>query len=143
MLVALDTSKGQNPPPAFFEWDLTPHGVALRTLPVPLDLRGASWKQLHGLLRASKAEMRQSAKDEQQTAKVRQVVDVVNQLTAAGEQPTAKKVSTALGRNPGWAAPYLTLGAEQGDLMRCQEPVPRTSGLQAVFRPRDWLGAKS
>lgn len=138
MLVALDTSKGQNPPPAFFEWDLTPHGVALRTLPVPLDLRGASWKQLHGLLRASKAEMRQSAKDEKQSVKVSQVVEIVARLSREGRQPTVKQVSLAAGRGPSWALPYLEQAVDQGELARREEKVPRTKGLHVVFRPLDY-----
>lgn len=132
--ITLDTSKAANPPPVFLAWDRTPYGPALHVLPVPHHLRGASWRVLHGMIRGQRLEARQARKDEAQTAKVSQVVDLVRMLEAEGKQPTARAVSTAAGRGAAWAAPYLTLAVLDGALRVQAEKVPRTRGETDVYR---------
>lgn len=135
--ITLDTSKAANPSPFFLAWNRTPYGPALSILPVPHHLRGASWRTLQGMLRGKRAEARQQRRDAATEAKVAQVVEVVRKLEAEGKQPTARAVSTAAGKGAGWAAPYLALAVDEGELVARPEKVPRAQGMPDVYRTAD------
>lgn len=134
-LVPLDTSKAIDPPPVFFQWQGTPYGAALATVPVPPSLEGARWRKLRQLMQGQRSDQRQAARDDAQMAKVREAVAAVRVLCDAGKQATAKQVSIVAGHNPGWAAPYLELAQREG-LLTCQmERVARAKNPALVYRP--------
>jgi hypothetical protein len=81
-----------------------------------------------------RAEAKADKKAEQGQANVRLCVRLVHELAEKGEQPTARRVATAAGRNPGWAKPYLDAAVEEGEIVRLVEAVPR-NGLGDVYRP--------
>lgn len=137
--ITLDTSKAANPPPIFLSWHRTPYGPSLRLLPMPHNLRGASWKALHRMIRGQRAEARQQRRDAAKDAKITQVVEIVRKLEAEGKHPTVRAVSIAAGMNPAWASPYLTVAVEDGELVRQKEKVPRTAGKTDVYRVADSL----
>ncbi|WP_228482121.1 AAA family ATPase [Lysobacter sp. H21R4] len=132
--ITLDTSKAANPPPIFLLWTRTPYGPALRVHPAPDNLRGASWRVLHGMLMGKRAEARQNRRDAATEAKVEQVIEVVRKLEAEGRQPTARAVSTAAGKGADWAAKYLALAVDEGVLLSQPEKVPRAAGKPDVYR---------
>jgi hypothetical protein len=65
---------------------------------------------------------------------VRLCVEIVHRVAEKGDQPTARRVATEAGRNPGWAKPYLEAAVELGQIVRMVEAVPR-NGLGDVYRP--------
>ena len=132
--ITLDTSKAANPPPIFLLWHRTPYGPALRVYPVPPELRGASWRALHGMVMGQRADVRQQRRDAATDAKVAQVIEVVRKLEGEGKQPTARAVSTAAGKGADWSARYLALAVDEGTLTRNPEKVPRAAGKPDVYR---------
>jgi hypothetical protein len=134
-LICLNSSKGMDPPPVFFRWDITEdYGPRLVEVKPPERVAGKSWKAVKAMLAGVRAEAKADKKAEQGQANVRLCVRLVHELAEKGEQPTVKRVSTAAGRNPGWAKPYLEAAAEDGSIVRVVEEVPR-NGLRDVFRP--------
>ncbi|WP_198032497.1 AAA family ATPase [Aerolutibacter daejeonensis] len=137
VLVPLDSSKGMDPAPVFFTWHHTECGPALSVTPVPAQIAGARWRKLRQMVLAARADSRKTAKDEVTTGKVTQVVGLVARLEKGGRQPTVRAVSTEAGRGANWAAPYLALAVDAGDLRCVEEQVPRTRGMTTVYRSVD------
>ncbi|KAF1706264.1 AAA family ATPase [Pseudoxanthomonas sacheonensis] len=134
-LICLSSSKAADPAPIFMRWEnVAPYGPRMVEVTVPARLAGRSWRALRGELSGARAEMKADKKAESGLANVRLVVKAVADIQENAEQPTANKVSTACGRNPGWAKPYLNAAVEQGELVRSTESVPRSNGLVDVYR---------
>ena len=134
-LICLSSSKAADPAPIFMRWEnVAPYGPRMVEVQVPARLAGRSWRALRGELSGARAEMKADKKAESGMANVRLVVKAVADIQENAEQPTANKVSTACGRNPGWAKPYLNAAVEQGELVRSTESVPRSNGLVDVYR---------
>lgn len=138
-LICLDSSKGIDPPPLFLHWRASAYGPALYVTPPPVAIEGARWRKVHQMIRGERADRRDAKRDEAKAAKVSKVVEVVRRLDAEGKHPTARAVSIAAGCNPGWAAPFLAMATDDGDLVCKQEQVPRTRGMTPVYRPADPL----
>lgn len=136
-LIPLDSSKGMDPPPMFFQWNPTTYGPALSVLCVPNSIAGMRWRKLRQVIQAQRTEARQARKDTAQTAEVDQVVELVGRLVADG-QPTVKRVSTAAGHGADWARPRLAAAAKAGRLVCNFETVPRSTKKCSVYRPIDW-----
>lgn len=141
-LVCLDSSKSAEPPPLFFRWVETDYDPAAVEHEAPLSIAGKPWRKVHEMVKAeratARAEARQEAKREQASESVRLVVDLVRQLQLAGGQPTAGSVSKAAQRSNSWAQPHLAAAAAAGLLQISEERVPRTQGLQIVYRLADY-----
>lgn len=135
-LICLNSSKGMDPPPIFFRWDITEDfGPRLVEIKPPERVAGKSWKAVKAMLTGVRAEAKADKKAEAGQAHMRLVVDAVCAIAEAGEQPTAAKISAKCGKNPSWAKPYLAMGVELGELVRSTEQVPRTKGYTDVYRP--------
>lgn len=134
-LICLSSSKAADPAPIFMRWEnVAPYGPRMVEVTVPARLAGRSWRALRGELSGARAEMKADKKAESGMANVRLVVSATCKLCEDHEQATARKVSIACGRNPGWAKPYLDAAVEQGELTRSTEQVPRTNGFTDVYR---------
>lgn len=136
-LITLDSSKGMDPAPVFFRWVQTDYGPAAVEQEAPPTIAGKSWRKVREMMQAERGNQRTEAKANTQGANVTAVVTLVGKLQAQGKQPTARAVSTAAGKSPGWASPYLKTAAEDGLLVSTMESVPRTRGEQLVYRPVD------
>ena len=135
-LICLNSSKGMDPPPIFFRWEITDdYGPRLVEIVPPDRIAGKSWKAVKAMLTTVRAEVKADKKAESGQANVRLVVEIVHRVAEKGDQPTARRVATEAGRNPGWAKPYLEAAVELGEIVRMVEAVPRTSGLTDVYRP--------
>lgn len=135
-LICLNSSKGMDPPPIFFRWDITDDfGPRLVEIKPPDRVAGKSWKAVKAMLTGVRAEAKADKKAEAGQAHMRLVIEAVCAIAEAGEQPTAAKISAKCGRNPSWAKPYLAMGVELGELVRSTEQVPRTKGYTDVYRP--------
>lgn len=135
-LICLNSSKGMDPPPIFFRWDITDdYGPRLVEIQPPERVANKSWKAVKAMLSGARAEAREDKKAEAGQAQMRLVVEAVRALAEAREQPTVSKVSAKCGRNPGWAKPYLTMAVDLQELVRSTEQVPRTNGFTDVYRP--------
>lgn len=134
-LICLNSSKGMDPPPIFFRWDITDdYGPRLAEIEPPERIKGKSWKSVKQMLSGVRAEVKADKKAEAGQANVRLCVEIVHRVAEKGEQPTARRVATEAGRNPGWAKPYLEAAVELGQIVRVVEAVPR-NGLGDVYRP--------
>jgi len=133
-LITLDSSKGIPPPPVFFRWVNTDWGPAAVEVDPPARLIGKPWRKVHEMVRAERASVRDEAKAGARNASVAQVVALVRTLERAGKQPTARAVSVAAGKSPGWAAPYLEAACDLGDLSCAVESIPRMKGGTKVYR---------
>lgn len=133
-LITLDSSKSMVPPPLFFTWSQTEWGPAAVPLDLPGHLAGRSWRKLREMVLAERSNQRQDAKDGAQSASVTKVVQLVAQLQKAGRQSTARAVSIAAGKSPGWAKPYLDAACDAGELTVGAEKVERTKGKTDVYR---------
>lgn len=135
MLVCLSSSKCADPAPLFFRWEDSPWGPRMVAHAVPGELKGKSWRGIKAQLAGARAEARAEKKAEAGKLAMYQSVRAAAELAEKGEQPTARQVSIACGRSFTWAKPYLEAAVEMGLLVRSTEPVPRSKGLQDVFRP--------
>ncbi|MGO1541407.1 MAG: AAA family ATPase [Luteimonas sp.] len=136
-LVAMETSKGQDPAPIFFRWVRTDYGPAAVELEPPEHLVGKSWRKVREMVMAERGTRRADAKASTREAAVDTVVRVVKQLAATGKQPTARAVSIAAGKSDTWAKPYLEQAAVDELLKAVEEDVPRVKGKKWVYRPVD------
>ena len=134
-LIAMETSKGSDPPPMFFRWLRTDYGPAAVELDPPRQIEGKSWRKVREMTMAERGTRRDEAKASNREAGVDTVVRVVKELHASGKQPTANAVSIAAGKSPTWATPYLGQAAIDGLLAASMEAVPRTKGKKMVYRP--------
>lgn len=135
-LICLNSSKGMDPPPIFFRWDITDDfGPRLVEVTPPERVAGKSWKAVKAMLAGVRAEAKADKKAEAGNAHMRLVVEAAFTLAAQGEQPTAAKISAKCARSPTWAKPYLAMAVELGELSRSTEQVPRTRGFTDVYRP--------
>lgn len=135
-LICLDSSKCMDPPPVFFRWERSTYGTRQVQVTPPIELAGLHWRRVHRMLNGARADARQTARDEKQQIEMKRVVATVQRLHDEGRQPSAKAVSTALGRAPGWSTPHLGLAVSEGLLVATEEHVPRTRGLIVIYRPR-------
>ena len=135
VLVAMDTSKGEDPPPIFFRWLRTDYGPAAVELGPLVQIEGKSWRKVREMTLAERGSRRDEARTNAREAGVDTVIRVVKELHASGKQPTANAVSLAVGRSPAWATPYLGQAAIDGLLVTAMEDVPRTKGKKMVYRP--------
>lgn len=135
-LICLNSSKGMDPPPIFFRWDITDdYGPRLAEIEPPERIKGKSWKAVKAMLSGVRAEVKADKKAEAGQANVRLVVRMVHELAEKGEKPTARQVSIACGRSFTWAKPYLTAAVESREIMCSVEDVPGGKGLADVYRP--------
>lgn len=135
VLICLSSSKSMDPPPIFFGWSIDDdYDPRLGEITPPESIAGKAWRAVRGILAGARADQKADKKAESGQANVRLVVKAVADIQDKAEQPTANKVSTACGRNPGWAKPYLNAAVEQGELVRSTENVPRSNGLVDVYR---------
>lgn len=136
LVAALSTSKAGDPAPLFFRWeDVDPYGPRAVELTPPPHVTGKSWRGVHKLLQAAKADAAAERKADVAQGNVRLVVRAAAELAEKGAHPTVTKVSAACGRSATWAKPYLEMAVELGDLVRSTESVPRTRGMTDVYRP--------
>lgn len=136
-LICLDSSKGIDPPPVFFQWASTQAGPALSVVSVPPALEGVRWQKLHQMLRAQRAGIRRDAKYQTKNAIMQEIVNLVIGLDRAGIQPTARAVSRAARKSDTYSRNHLDEAVTAGHLSTFREHVPRTKGLTTVYRPTD------
>lgn len=136
-LITLDSSKGMDPAPLFFRWVQTDFGPAAVEQEPPQTLSGKAWRKVREMVMAERGNKRVEAKGNAQSASVTAVASIVTRLHQQGKQPTARAVSVAAGKSPGWAKPYLESAVDEGIVVATNEPVPRTKGAQLVYRPAD------
>jgi hypothetical protein len=132
-LICLDSSKAIDPPPVFFRWRKTEFGPALEEITPPASIQGKCWRKVRQMLNGRRADERASAKQAEVNDKVKNVVAAVKRLQREGVQSSARAVSTAAGRNAGWADRYLALAVEQRMLATRLEKIPRTRGETTVY----------
>ena len=65
---------------------------------------------------------------------------MIRDMERSGKQATARAVSLAAGKSPGWATPYLETAVEAGELVSQPEQIPRTKGTTKVYRCADSSG---
>lgn len=136
-LITLDSSKGMDPAPVFFRWVQTDFGPAAVEQESPQTIAGKPWRKVREMVMAERGNHRTEARSNARGATMTLVVRWVAKLHEQGKQPTARAVSVAAGKSPGWAKPYLESAVDEGLVLATSEPVPRTSGPQIVYRPAD------
>lgn len=136
-LICLDSSKAADPAPLVLHWSATEFGPSLSVASVPREFEGMRWRKVHARLRGTRAERRRDARDEVRAATEDSVVAVVARLAASGRKATVRAVSTASGRSPTWAAPYLAHAVETGRIAVSEERVPRVKHPVAVYHVAD------
>lgn len=138
VLICLDSSKSENPPPVFLQWEKSrDYGPRVVEIEPPAEYAGKQWELVRSQLLAERAEARQEAKDAERYANIRTCIEAVARLEEEGKQPTVRAVSIKACRSPGWAAPYLSAAVDDGSLRLVKEAVPRTRGLSDVYRLAD------
>ena len=141
-LIAMETSKADDPSPIWFRWVHTDYGPAAVELEPPAHIVGKSWRKVREMAMAERGSKRDEARASARDAGAGTVMKVVAQLHAAGKQPTARAVSIAAGKSPTWATPYLAQAAHDGLLRAASEKVPHTRGMTMVYRPADSTAAQ-
>jgi hypothetical protein len=136
VLVCLDSSKSEDPPPVFLQWEGSgDFGPRTREVLPAREFVNKRWRKVHSMIRTRKADKRQEAKDTHRQQCVRKCIDVVKQMHLGGKHPTVRSVSSQMGHGASWAERYLADAVENGELRCGEEQVPRARGLTRVYRP--------
>lgn len=102
VLVPLDSSKSALPHPIFWQWAETDdYGPGAVDFEAPSRLAGRSWRKVMEMVRAERAERRETAKEERKAATVdaraQKVLLAIAHLAHSGEPATQRRIRTQAG----------------------------------------------